>query len=122
MFAPSTPPDRTTASRNGFAQVCSNTRIASELPGASSAAHSSTSSSEISASSWSTTPASLRCVVVDAEFVELDEGDVAVQVLLDEQTVDDADRVVLDEPFEFGNDLAGELTAREFDDQNFDRA
>src|SRR6056297_109097 len=54
----STPPESPIASRSGFAQVCSNTRIASELPGSRAAASSSTSSSEISDSSWSMTLAS----------------------------------------------------------------
>ena len=58
MFAPRTPPDRTTASRKGFGPGVFEHQDRLGVPRASRAAHSSTSSSEISASSWSTTPAS----------------------------------------------------------------
>ncbi len=61
-------------------------------------------------------------VGVAAHLLELDERDLAVGVLADEHAVDDRDRVVVDEPLEFGDDLTGELVPREADDEDFDGA
>ena len=110
-----TPPASTTASRSGFAHVCSNTRIAAELFGSSRGRQ----RLDVLVRHEPLDPVQQRRqrrrVVVGPDLRELDEGRRAVGVLRDEHPVDDRDRAVLHEPLQLGHDLAREPVLGEGD-------